>query len=68
MPESIKSPSLFENYKNKIIKATSKEIKKNPRSRSAKLRVAIRSKDEFSDPKELRNKFKYLTELEKRIA
>jgi len=59
---------LFENYKNKIIKATLKEIKQNPRSRSAKLRFAIRSSNEFSDPKELRNKFKYLTDLEERIA
>ena len=60
--------SLFENYKNKVIKATLSEIKKNPRSRSAKLRFAIRSKDEFMDPKDLREKFKYLTDLEKRIA
>ena len=60
--------SLFENYKNSIIKASSKEIKKNPRSRSAKLRVAVRSSEEFRDPIELRKKFKYLTDLEKRIA
>ena len=67
-PENNNNFSLFEDYKNKIIKATPNEIKRNPRSRSAKLRIAIRSKDEFSDPKELRNKFKYLTDLEKRIA
>ena len=60
--------SLFENYKNSIIQASSKEIKKNPRSRSAKLRVAVRSSEEFRDPIELRKKFKYLTDLEKRIA
>ena len=59
---------LFEDYKNKIIKSNTIEIKKNPRARSAKLRIAVRSKDKFFDPKELRNKFKYLTELEKRIA
>ena len=59
---------LFEDYKNKIIKANTIEIKKNPRARSAKLRIAVRSEDKFFDPKELRNKFKYLTELEKRIA
>ena len=58
-----KNSSLFENYKNKTIKASLTEIKKNPRSRSAKLRVAIRSADTFNDPKELRNKFKYLTDL-----
>ncbi len=67
-PENNNNFSLFEDYKNKIIKATPNEIKRNPRSRSAKLRIAIRSKDEFSDPKELRNKFKYLTDLEQRIA
>ena len=59
---------MFNNYKNRVIKATSDEIKKNPRSRSAKLRVAVRSEVEFKDPKELRKKFKYLTDLEKRIA
>ncbi len=68
LPENIDDLSLFDSYKNKIIKASSKEIKLNPRSRSAKLRVAIRSKNKFTDPKELRNKFKYLTDLEKRIA
>ena len=68
LPERVDNLCLFENYKNKIIKATLKEIKQNPRSRSAKLRFAIRSSNEFSDPKELRNKFKYLTDLEERIA
>ena len=68
LPENINNLSLFESYKNRIIKATSKEVKSNPRSRSAKLRVAIRSADEFGDPKELRKKFKYLTDLEGRIA
>ena len=68
LPENENKLSLFEDYKNNIIKASSKEVKKNPRSRSAKLRVAIRSTDKFIDPEELRNKFKYLTDLEKRIA
>jgi len=68
LPESNKRLSLFESYKNKIIQASSKEIKKNPRSRSAKLRFAIRSTDIFQEPNELRKKFKYLTDLEKRIA
>ena len=68
IPEKINSLHLFDEYKNKIIRATSKEIKRNPRSRSAKMRVAIRSANKFSDPVELRNKFKYLTDLEKRIA
>lgn len=68
LPENDDKLSLFDNYKNKIIKASSKEVNRNPRSRSAKLRVAIRSADKFIDPTELRNKFKYLTDLEKRIA
>ena len=68
LPDKSDNLSLFDNYKNKIIKATIKEVKRNPRSRSAKLRVAIRSSDKFIEPQELRNKFKYLTDLEKRIA
>ena len=68
LPEKSDYLSLFDNYKNKVINATTKEVKRNPRSRSAKLRVAIRSSDEFIEPQELRNKFKYLTDLEKRIA
>ena len=68
MPENNENLSLFDDYKNKVIKANAKEVKRNPRSRSAKLRVAIRSSDEFIEPQELRNKFKYLTDLEKRIA
>ena len=68
LPENNENLSLFDDYKNKVIKANAKEVKRNPRSRSAKLRVAIRSSDEFIEPQELRNKFKYLTDLEKRIA
>ncbi len=68
LPEENINLSLFETYKNKTITASNSEIKKNPRSRSAKLRFAIRSKNTFQDPKELRKKFKYLTDLENRIA
>ena len=68
LPDNDNKFSLFDNYKNKIIKASPKEIGRNPRSRSAKLRVATRSADKFIDPEELRNKFKYLTDLENRIA
>ena len=67
-PENNDKLFLFDKYKNKIIKSSLKEVKRNPRSRSAKLRVAIRSADKFIDPKEFRNKFKYLTDLESRIA
>ena len=68
LPDKDEKLSLFETYKNKTIKASTSEINKNPRSRSAKLRFAIRSTDIFSEPHELRKKFKYLTDLEERIA
>ena len=55
---------LFEKYKNRIITASNDEIKKNPRSRSAKLRFAVRNKNMFSHPKELKLKFNYLIKLE----
>ena len=56
--------SLFENYKNEILKPSIKEIKKNSPSRSAKLRYAIRSNNEFIYPQELKKKFKKYLELE----
>ncbi len=55
---------LFEKYKNKIITPSNDEIFKNPPSRSAKLRYAIRSKNQFKYPNELVNRFKNLIELE----
>ena len=52
---------LFEKYTNKIIKPTSNEINKNKPSRSAKLRFAIRSNNNFVYPENLIKKFsKYL--------
>jgi 16S rRNA (cytosine1402-N4)-methyltransferase len=56
--------SLFEKYKNKIIKPTNLEINKNPPSRSAKLRYAVRNKNKFIYPEELSIKFKKYLELE----
>jgi len=56
--------SLFDKYKNKIFKPSSIEIIKNPPSRSAKLRYAIRSKNEFIYPSELANQFKKYLDLE----
>ena len=69
LPE-IKSDNktMFENYKNKVIKASAKEIKENSRSRSAKLRFAVRNGENFFEPSELKIKFKYLIELENRNA
>ena len=56
--------SLFDKYKNKIFKPSNVEIIKNPSSRSAKLRYAIRSKNQFIYPNELANKFKKYLDLE----
>jgi 16S rRNA (cytosine1402-N4)-methyltransferase len=65
LPESYHSGIvLFEEYKNKILKPTQKEIDKNNRSRSAKLRYATRSKNKFSHPDELIKKFKKYIDVE----
>ena len=60
--------SLFEIYKNKTFKASKEEIKTNPRARSAKLRVAIRSGAKFQEPEALKKKFKHFIDLEKKNA
>ena len=53
--------NLFENYNKKVFKPSSNEIFNNRSSRSAKLRYAIRSHDEFVHPEGLFKKFyKYL--------
>ena len=53
--------TLFDEYRNSIIRPTKKEIIQNIRSRSAKLRFAVRSKDKFEYPMALKKKFgKYL--------
>ena len=56
--------SLFDKYRNKIIKPSKVEIIKNPPSRSAKLRYAIRSENKFIFPTELIDKFKKYLDLE----
>ena len=64
-PEKDDSKSaLFKEYKNKVLKPTEQEVVKNSRSRSAKLRYAIRSKNQFSYPEELVKKFKKYLDLE----
>ncbi len=57
--------SLFEKYKNKIIKPSNEEIIKNSPSRSAKLRYATRNKNKFFYPDELIEKFKKYLDLER---
>ena len=60
--------SLFEKYKNNILKPSNSEIIKNPPSRSAKLRYATRNKNKFFYPNELESKFKKYLDLEKSYA
>ena len=55
---------LFENYTNLTIKPNSSEILKNNPSRSAKLRFAIRSKNDFSYPNNLVQKFNNYLNIE----
>ncbi len=65
IPESYDNePILFDNYKNKVFKPSKKEVEKNNRSRSAKLRFAIRSKNKFVYPKNLIKKFQKYLDLE----
>ena len=54
----------FEKYKNKFLTPSSKELIKNPASRSAKLRYAIRTKQPFNQPKEFREKFRKYLDIE----
>ena len=62
--ENIITTALFNEYKNKILKPTKKEIEQNNRSRSAKLRYATRSKNKFSYPNELINKYRRYLDME----
>ena len=55
---------LFCKYKNKILKPTAEEVKANPPSRSAKLRYAVRSKNNFFYPLDLIKKFQKYLDLE----
>ena len=54
----------FENYRNKIIRPKENETKENISSRSAKLRYAIRSKDNYFYPEDLKEKFAHYLNLE----
>ena len=65
LPENqISNTILFDNYKNRIFRPSKKEIQLNNRSRSAKLRFAIRSNSPFKYPKEIIKKFKKYLDLE----
>ena len=62
MPEdNNRNSEIFEKYSNKIIRPSKKEIIKNNPSRSAKLRFAVRSENDFTFTFNLFKKFnKYL--------
>ena len=62
--QSNKKNSFFEKYKNNFLTPGSKELIKNPASRSAKLRHAVRTEQEFNYPKEFKEKFKRYTDIE----
>ena len=65
LPETqVVDTALFEQYKNKILRPSNREIVQNNRSRSAKLRFAIRSKNNFEYPNDLIKKFKNYLDLE----
>ena len=55
---------LFNEYKNEVFRPSQIEIDKNNRSRSAKLRFAVRSRNKFENPKDLIKKFKKYLDLE----
>ena len=55
---------LFNEYKNKTLRPSKKEIHLNSRSRSAKLRFAVRSENIFVQPSALIKKFKRYLDLE----
>ena len=60
----LKDTSLFEVYKNKVLRPSKKEIDQNSRSRSAKLRFAVRNSNKFEYPIGLEKKFRKLLDLE----
>ena len=55
---------LFDDYKNRVFRASKKEIEQNNRARSAKLRFATRSTNKFEYPKAVIKKFKKILDLE----
>ena len=64
LPMKENKPSLFKLISKNPLVADVKEIKKNIRSRSAKLRYAIRNSNSFFYPNEFKNKFSNYFKLE----
>ena len=64
MPKTNEKEKLFKLINKKPIIPSNEEIKKNPPSRSAKLRYAMKEKDVINFEKEILEKFNYLLEIE----
>ncbi len=65
LPENkLLEKALFDEYKNKVFRPSRKELNQNNRSRSAKLRFAIRSNNEFQYPEDFVKKFQKYLDLE----
>ena len=62
--ENNEKNSFFEKYKNNFRTPSKEELIKNPPSRSAKLREAVRTEQEFIHPREFEEKFKKYTDIE----
>ena len=64
MPKTDEEDKLFKIGNKKPIIPSSKELKVNPPSRSAKLRFAVKEKNVLNFEKEVLQKFNYLLEIE----
>ena len=65
MPETkVVDTALFEQYQNRVLRPSNEEISQNNRSRSAKLRFATRSQNDFEYPVDLIKRFKNYLDLE----
>jgi 16S rRNA (cytosine1402-N4)-methyltransferase len=62
--QSNQKNSFFEKYKNNFLTPSSRELIENSASRSAKLRHAVRTEQEFNYPKDFKKKFKKYIDIE----
>ncbi len=65
LPKKNESKNLLQVLNKKAIIPSSQEIEKNPPSRSAKLRYAIKKEDFYDFDTDIMDKFKYLLDVEK---
>jgi len=62
--EKLVEASLFDKYRNRVLRPSKEELEVKHRSRSAKLRYAIRSENKFKYPYDLVQRFKKYLDLE----